>query len=236
MKIECDGDLRRKLGLTDADIGGILGRSRQAVNIGMSQKPEMYFRPQDWILIFLALRSKGAVDEAAALLSYLREKYSEQQDVLERILGPLGGSVGTSQMPRSSTVHYVVSDYRHFRERNQKSADFMISQALDPDVEFRLDTATKIEVDMVSREIREKRGSRDVERTLQNIRCIPEADQYPYMVCLDAGRQSERFFVCLSDRFVEMDVVRGRSLYHYLPVAEETIAARRDAPTANSVA
>lgn len=209
MNTFADRELRDLFSLTDAKLGEITGKSRQAINAGL-EKSDDYFKLQEWILIYIHLMSENNPN-LDNFIQLARSKFAGWDEVAPSI--GLGSSpVSLSHFER---IVCVIADYRVFRETNPRCHQLIVGLVSAHTAEISFFTSSSIEVDALSREIREIAASDESIRSCAiTVGWLPEVNQYPYLICCDPQSVNKVFFTCGNNNIVQLDKLRGEAIFN----------------------
>lgn len=206
MKISRDGDIRDAYGLTDEAIGELIGKSRQAVNHGL--KSSKYFKTHEWVLIVLHLRKKIGAN-LRILYDYLSSLKAGEHSYLHTITSQIGYGTKLDELSFNN-LYILIADYRHFSQANPICNEKLISLVARENLEIKFFTSSEIELNRFKSKIA---MHNELGATVTGA-SLPEADQYPYMICIDPFDETNScFLTCISDTFQEIDSIRGESIF-----------------------
>lgn len=215
MLIASDGDIRKAFGLTDDEIGEIIGRSRQAVNTGLKDGREYFKRPQ-WILIALALHERDP-NALPQLFDYLASKNIELGNL------PLGNSFSEINTIDIETldarlVEVVVSDFFHFSTQHKLSCRKLIDLAVQGNAAFIFYHATDADRAHIETMVRDQAKLMETQEP-ENIgfKFFRNANQYPFIFSFLSRNSTDReHFTCLQDHYVQPDQFIYARFYNHL--------------------
>ena len=219
MQLFSDKDIRAEFGLSDAKIGDIIGKTRQAVNTGI-QKSDSYFKLHELRLIFLHLRNGGAPATDLLILSdYIKRRFPEW---MPPNFAP--SSIDTSaDLTMFRNVVCIIADYRAFKEFNPDCQKVILKGAISLTTKLQIYTSSQFELDLLVEDIRVEARSEGKDLSVGDedgmrsvVSYLPEANQYPYMLCCDPDLEKGSFFVIASNMFVPMDNIRGKAVFHFI--------------------
>lgn len=223
MHLIADRDIRKLLKLSDAGIARVIGKTRQAVNLGL-EKSDSYFRPHEWTLLVLFLKSQEH-PSLDILYKYLEKKYADQEGVFNNIISGLGNFKDHLEGISTKNVFCIIADYRHFKNSNPRSLQVILELAHSRDINLQFYTSTSTEKYIFEEDLLNSDAEFQT-NTKKNITTgwIPEANQYPYFLCYDPGTPVEKYFVCISDKFCALDKIRGQTMFYYAHKSTEGLA------------
>ena len=212
MKIKEDRDVRRVFGLSDLQLGEITGKTRQAINHGLEK--ELYFKEQEWTLIYLHVQSFEDQSKIDELVKYVSKKFpnwkiprTENSELMPSVV-----------LNDFSKIVCIIADYRHFREVNPNCTTRIFDAWFDNSVVLEFYTGVDVEKNILNSQIKSELKSRNIDLDPGDFRSdfLPGANIFPYMICCDPETPNRSYFTCSSDKFIHLDSHRGDAIFSFI--------------------
>lgn len=201
------------LGVSEAFIGELLGKSRQAINYGLQQN-KSYLKPHELMALLLACRSANnhRVSEFEAYIRATRPNSADQ------IITAHNNFFLFSVLGTSDYICGVIPDYRHLNYARPKIAHALLSLIAEKVDKFSIVTVDTGEKEALLKDLealpREKNSSINLEKL--DISVVPEANALPYMLFCDFPDRRQMPLVLVKDRFEEIDGYRGDAMFRFI--------------------
>lgn len=217
MSIGSDSDLLTALGFSKSEAGARLGRTRQAIDAGLSGNRRDYFKPHEIAVLLLMARRRGRPIELEAITQYLAQsraslELSDFEDLLQ------AGSADSMLLSEPwEDLWIIIPDYRRLRRDAKDSlptpfATLMALPAKFPDARITYVCAASFERDLLRSDLEAGVGS--AADAVNIVDAIPAAAQMTMIVA--NAWSGPKTFVPTTDGFVRVEYFEGDHLVQNL--------------------
>lgn len=207
-----DREFASALSLTDAEIAVATGKSRQAVNLGLSRNADDYFKDKDLADLYLFCNRSELVADSRLIESHVRETRS---DHAKDILSNWGLYLTLDSLGAASFALSVMPAYKYFATHLRVHHELIIAAARQDSENFLPVTATEEEAIRFWSMVFPDAELGDL-RTYPYL-VEPKANAMPYTMFLDPHDKSRMSsFVLGIGGYQKQDPLRAWDMYNFL--------------------
>ncbi len=212
MSKPADRDLVSKISLSETEIADLIGKSRQAVNVGLRSDGErLYFKPIELANLYTACWRNPV--HLALIREHVRETRPSEA---EEILSANGLFLTETMLNKANDICAVIPDFAYFNIHHPAQAEMLISRARSDLPTFRIAAPSEADAKEFWRHVF-PRGA-DEEQLLLNSGIDAAVNALPYCVFIsEPGIAShENCWVLGAGGFQRHDKMRSARMYQFL--------------------